>query len=62
MQMSQEIQKAMQFAQACGLLLNCELAVDFASLLPEADLSNVDDQTKRCRRCWMNEMLLNAKR
>jgi hypothetical protein len=44
------------------LMAKCELADDLPSLLLEVDWSNVDDQTKCCHHCLMNEMLLNAKR
>jgi hypothetical protein len=44
------------------LVPNCELADDLPSLLLVVDSSNVDDQTKYCHRCLMNEMSLNAKR
>jgi hypothetical protein len=44
------------------LLSNCERVDDLPSLLLVVDWSNVDDQTKCCHHCLMNEMLLNAKR
>jgi hypothetical protein len=41
------------------LLSNCELADDLPSLLLVVDWSNVDDQTKCCHHCLMNEKSLS---
>jgi hypothetical protein len=41
------------------LLSNCERVDDLPSLLLVVDWSNVDDQTKCCHHCLMNEKSLN---
>ena len=39
--------RELQSVRVCGLLPNCELADDLPSLLPVADLSNVNDYLRR---------------